>query len=88
LFVSPHPADGSVGEVPLVSSAGLSSGLALGDLARDVATRVEAAVLGDAGDVEQAVDPLVASVVKSVPDLEPVAFAHAVALALGHRIIE
>ena len=50
-------------------SAGFAPGLAFGDFAVDVATGlVEVALLGDAGDVEHAVDPSVATEVEAMFD--------------------
>ena len=48
-------------------SAGFASGLAFTDFAVDVVTGlVEVALLGDAGDVEHAVDPPIAAEVEAV----------------------
>lgn len=56
-FVFPHASDGSFGDVSLVGAAGFASGLALAELADDVHACVEpAALLGDAGQIEDAVD--------------------------------
>ncbi len=64
------------GEVSLVCSAGLSSGFAFAYLAVDEGSGfVDVAVLGDAGDVEDAVDSTVAAGVEAVPDRQAGAFA-------------
>ena len=75
-FVFPHASDGSVGEVSFVGAAGFAAGLAFGEFAVDVvAGEVEVALLGDAGDVEHAVDSAVAAEVESVSDGLVAAFA-------------
>ena len=56
--------------------ARFASGLAFADLAFDVGRgRLMVALLGDAGDVEHAVDAPVAAEVEAVPDRRAVAFA-------------
>ena len=75
-FVAPHAADDAVGEVSFVGSSGFASGLAFGGLAGEVGGGVGlAALLGDRGDVEHAVDAPVASEVE--PELDGVARAFA-----------
>src|SRR3954453_20978986 len=69
MFVVPHAADDSVGEVALVGAAGLASGLAFAEFPVDVhAGIIDIAMLGDADDVEHAVDSPVAAEVESMPD--------------------
>ena len=76
MFVVPHAADDAVGEVSLVCSAGFASGLAFADFAVDVvACLVEVALLSDAGDVEDAVDPAIAAKVESMLDRLASAFS-------------
>ena len=74
-FVAPHAADDAVGEVSFVGSSGFASGLAFGGLAGEVGGRFGlAALLGDRGDVEHAVDAPVASEVEAVLDRVACAF--------------
>ena len=74
-FIFPHASDDSVGEVAFVGSARFAPGLAFGDFAVDAAAGlVDVALLGDAGDVEHAVDPPVAAEVEAMPDGLTVAF--------------
>jgi hypothetical protein len=69
LFVSPHAADDSVGEVTFVGSAGFATGLAFGGLAVQIrAGVVSVALLGDAGDAEHTGDAPVASEVEAMFD--------------------
>lgn len=52
-----------------MGASGFAAGLAFADVAVDVgAGVVDVAVLGDAGDIEHAVDPAVASKVEPVLD--------------------
>jgi hypothetical protein len=61
--------------VAFVGSAGFSAGFAFGEFAVDEGSRVvEVALLGDAGDVEHAVDPPVPTEIEAVLDGSPVAF--------------
>lgn len=74
-FVVPHASDDAIGEVSFVGSAGFAAGLAFAEFAVDVGSCfVQVAVLDDAGDVEHAVDPSVATEVDahptSLPDLD------------------
>ena len=74
-FVFPHASDDTVGEVSLVRSAGRSFGLAFAEFAVDVdACIVDSALLDDAPDEHDAVDPSVAAVVESMLDRQPCAF--------------
>jgi len=76
VFVAPHAADDAVGEVAFVRAAGFSSGLALGGFAGQIRLRVGVvALLGDADDVQRAVDASVAAGVEAVADGLTVAFA-------------
>jgi hypothetical protein len=61
--------DDDVGEVSFVGSSGFASGLAFGSLAFDVVTGGwMASLLGDADDVQDAIDAPVAAQVQTVPD--------------------
>jgi hypothetical protein len=63
----PHAADDAVGELAFVRTSGLSSGLAFRGLALELAAcRWMVTLLGDADDVQHAVDSAIA-------DVEPVA---------------
>ena len=74
-FVFPHSADDSVGEVSFVGSSCFSFGFTFADLAVEVGSGlVEVPLLGDACDVENAVDPSVPAEVETVPDWFAVAF--------------
>lgn len=69
VFVAPHSADDSVGELSFVGSSGFSSGLALCGFAGEVRGGVGlAALLGDRRDVEHRVDAPVAFEVEPVLD--------------------
>lgn len=77
ILVDPHT---WCGEVALVASSCLAARRTFGDLAGDVAAgRVVVALLGDAGEMEHAVDAPVAAVVEPVPN------SFAVALDGGQR---
>src|SRR5215216_1417229 len=68
-LVFPHSPDDAVGAVSFVGAAGFSACLAFGELAVDVdAGFGVVALLGDAGDVEHAVDASVAAEVEPMPD--------------------
>ena len=74
-FVVPHASDDAAGEVSLVCSTCRAAGLAFADLAVEVGSCVAVEpLLGDAGDVEHAVDPAVAAEVESVADRRGAAF--------------
>ena len=69
MFVVPHAAGDSVGEVAFVGSSGFSGGFAFGAFPGDVDLGVGVVpVLGDRHDVEHAVDGSVASKVEAVTD--------------------
>jgi hypothetical protein len=69
VFVGPHAADDSVGEVTFVGPPGLSWVLPSGGPAADVgAGGGVVALLGHAGDIEHGVDAAVAAEVEAVPD--------------------
>jgi hypothetical protein len=74
VFVSPHASDNAVREVAFVGASSFPSGLALGGLAGQVVARwLMVALLGDADDVQHAVDATVTAEVESVADGLPVA---------------
>jgi hypothetical protein len=75
-LVGPHASDDAVGEVAFVGASGFAGCRAFRGLAVDVdAGDIEVALLGDAGDVQDAVDPPVAAEVEAMPDGQTVAFA-------------
>lgn len=68
-LVFAHASDDAVGEDAFVGPACFESDLALGGLASEEGAGViEASLLGDADDVEDAVDPSVAAEVDAVAD--------------------
>jgi hypothetical protein len=75
VFVAPHASDDAVGEVAFVGAPGFPAGLALRGLASQERLRIwMIALLGDADDVQDAVDAAVAARVEPVADRLAVAF--------------
>jgi DNA-binding MarR family transcriptional regulator len=76
VFVLPHAANDAVGEMAFVGASDFSSGLAVGGFAGKVAARRGMiTLLGDADDVQDAIDAPVAAGVEPVTDRLVVAFA-------------